>query len=245
MQKTTREGLWGFGLLIMLGLILSVYLVTSTLQTIILKQGKITVKGYAERKIDSNFTTWQGKLNVRSDTLSKAYEQLKHQLDSVKTYLNKQGIDSKELSIAPVYTSILYKSDRNGHSTHDVEGYILSCDLTISSNQVELVTQVSEQVTELIQEGIELYSYKPQYFYTKIDELKIDLLGEAAKDAQARASQLASNSGSHVGLLRSATQGVFQITPAYSTSISDYGENDTSTIQKSIKAVVTMEYGIH
>ncbi len=245
MQKTTREGLWGFGLLIMLGLILSVYLVTSTLQTIILKQRKITVKGYAERKIDSNFTTWQGKLNVRSDTLSKAYEQLKQQLDSVKTYLNKQGIDSKELSIAPVYTSILYKSDRNGHSTHDVEGYILSCDLTISSNQVELVTQVSEQVTELIQEGIELYSYKPQYFYTKIDELKIDLLGEAAKDALARASQLASNSGSHVGLLRSATQGVFQITPAYSTSISDYGENDTSTIQKSIKAVVTMEYGIH
>lgn len=244
-MQATREGLWGLGIIIILGLILSVYLVTSTLQTILIKQGKITVKGYSERKIDSNFTTWQGKLNVRADTLQKAYDEIKKQLDTVRSYLIQKGIEENELSFSPIYTSILYELDAKGHSTHQIEGYQLYSDLMISSIQVDLVTRLAEEVTELIQQGIELHSYKPQYFYTKTDELKVELLGEAAKDALARASQLAQNSGSRVGLLRSATQGVFQITPAYSTSVSDYGENDTSTIQKSIKAVVTMEYSIH
>ena len=79
----------------------------------------------------------------------------------------------------------------------------------------------------------------------KIEELKINMQGEAAKDARLRAEELVSkSSGSKIGPLRSAQQGVFQITPAFSTSTSDYGEFDTSSIAKRIKAVVTMEYAI-
>jgi hypothetical protein len=95
-----------------------------------------------------------------------------------------------------------------------------------------------------MREGIRYESRAPEYFYTKLDDLKIQMLGEAAKDARNRAEQLVSASGAKVGPLRSAQQGVFQITPPHSTDTSDYGVLDTSTVEKSIKAVVTMEYGI-
>jgi hypothetical protein len=74
--------------------------------------------------------------------------------------------------------------------------------------------------------------------------LKIQLLGEATKNARMRAEELASNSGSQVGELKYASQGVFQITPVNSTDVSDYGIYDTFTIDKSINAVVTIEYSI-
>lgn len=239
------KGFWGLAITLALSLIFSVYLVTSTLQTIILKQGKISVKGYAERKITSDYAKWGGKLNARADNLPDAYKQLESNLEKVRSYIEKQGFDGKEFSISPVYTSLIYKQDEKGYATNIIEGYHLSYDLTIKSPKIESVKSLAEQIAELMKDGIEINSYRPEYFYTKFDELKIDLLGEAARDALVRASQLAANSKSQVGLLRSAAQGVFQITPLYSTTVSDYGENDTSTVEKSIKAVVTMEYGIY
>lgn len=109
---------------------------------------------------------------------------------------------------------------------------------------MELVTRISRESSELIKEGVEFNSSSPQYFYTKVNDLKIEMLGEATKDAKLRAEQLAINSGGKVGALRSAAQGVFQITTAYSTEVSDHGIYDTSTIEKSIKAVVTVQYSI-
>jgi hypothetical protein len=77
-----------------------------------------------------------------------------------------------------------------------------------------------------------------------IDTLKISMLAEASADAHLRANAMVSKSGSSVGSLLSCKQGVFQITDAHSTAVSDYGEYDTTSIDKRIKAVVTMEYEI-
>lgn len=74
--------------------------------------------------------------------------------------------------------------------------------------------------------------------------MKIQLLGEATKNARMRAEGLARNSGSEIGTLKYASQGLFQITPVNPTDVSDYGIYDTTTIEKSVKAVVTIEYSI-
>src|SRR4029077_8073817 len=96
----------------------------------------------------------------------------------------------------------------------------------------------------LIQDGIAFTSNAPEYYFTKLDDLKIQMLGQATKDARERAEQLAVNSRSKVGALRSASQGVFQITPPFSTEVSNTGQSDTTSIDKSIKALVTVEYAI-
>ncbi|CCJ33599.1 SIMPL domain-containing protein [Caloramator australicus] len=83
-----------------------------------------------------------------------------------------------------------------------------------------------------------------QYYYTKIADLKVDMLGLATKDAMQRAEQIAKNTGIKIGKLKSAKMGVFQITAPYSTEVSDYGIFDTMSINKEITAVVNCEFEI-
>ena len=72
----------------------------------------------------------------------------------------------------------------------------------------------------------------------------MELLAEATKNATARANVLAENSKGTVGVLISASQGIFQITAPASSDISSYGEYDKSTIMKEVKAVVTLEFRV-
>jgi uncharacterized protein len=84
-----------------------------------------------------------------------------------------------------------------------------------------------------------LESDPPQYLYTKLADLKIEMLAEATKDASTRAKQIAENSGCKLGAVRDARMGVMQINPLHSTSVSDAGNNDTTSMEKEITAVVS------
>lgn len=70
-------------------------------------------------------------------------------------------------------------------------------------------------------QGVEFQSNPPQYFYTKLADMKVKMLSLATKDTMVRAEQIASNAGSKVGALRAARMGVFQITPLYSNEVSN------------------------
>jgi hypothetical protein len=143
-----------------------------------------------------------------------------------------------------VRSEVLFGRDAKGMPTHEVEGYALSQQIRVHSEDIDLVMRVSKESAQLIRRGIELSSWPPEYFYTGLHELKISMLGEATADARRRAEELASRSGSRIGPLRWARQGVFQITPAHSTEVTDYGRNDTTSREKSIKAVVTVRYAL-
>ncbi|HSI88332.1 MAG TPA: SIMPL domain-containing protein, partial [Pyrinomonadaceae bacterium] len=97
----------------------------------------------------------------------------------------------------------------------------------------------------LINQGILIESKPPQYYYNAIGDLKVEMLGEAAKDAKERAERIASSTGNSIGSVRSARMGVMQITAADSTEVSDYGVYDTSTIEKDMTAVVNVSFAIN
>jgi hypothetical protein len=114
----------------------------------------------------------------------------------------------------------------------------------IRSTDVDGITRISREATELINQGIALESMAPEYLYTKIQEAKVEMLAAAARDAKLRAEQIAEATESEIGAVRAARMGVLQITPAYSVEVSDYGINDTSSLEKDITAVVSMEFEI-
>lgn len=237
-------GLFLLGLTLAFGIIFGAYFISAALKKIKLNNGTITVKGYAEKKITSDFAKWECELSIPQSELKEAYEKLVKDRQRLIDFLVGQGIKHEDIKFSPVNMQALYKINNEGYTLHEIEGYKLSQNLSVTSNDVQKIGKIATDVTQLLQEGIHLYSAYPQYHYLKLDELKIAMLGEAAKDAKNRATQLAFNSGSKVGELRSAQQGVFQITPAYSNTCSDYGECDISSVEKTIKAIVTMEYGI-
>jgi hypothetical protein len=144
----------------------------------------------------------------------------------------------------PINTETIYKKNDKGNDTNDIEAYRLSQSVEIHSKDVDKVTQLSRQSTELINQGVEFTSFSPEYFYTKLDELKIEMLAKATENAKQRAQNMAQATGNKIGFMRSAKMGVFQITPMNSTEVSDYGVNDTSSLEKRVTAVVTVSFAI-
>ncbi len=230
--------------LLAISIIGSTFLVTKTMRQIKFGQGTIYVKGCAEKEIQSDFVIWRGTINTMASTQIEAYEKLEKNLNQLRQYLLSQGINAEQVEYSSISTSIIYGRNDQGHTTNKIEAYELNQSFSIASSDITRVAKIARDITSLIKEGVSINSYSPQFLYLKLDELKISMLGEAAKDARSRAEELVSKSGSQVGSLRSAQQGVFQITPVFSSSVSDYGEFDTSSVGKKIKAVVTMEYAI-
>lgn len=237
-------GLLGLGVALALGLVASAHLVSEALLEIKQESRALVVKGFAERAIVSDYAVWQGSFTTRAADLQTAYAELARHRELLTAFLAGRGVADGSFELFPVTTQVLFARDAQGGYTNQVEGYALSQQLRVGSSDIDLVTGISEDSSELVRQGVELASDRPQYFYTQLGDLKISMLGEATQDARRRAEVLAENGGGAVGALLSAQQGVFQITPARSTEVSDYGQNDTSSREKTIKAVVTVSYAV-
>ena len=225
-------------------LIICTFITTQAFKQIKVGSGNISVKGCAEKEIRSDFVTWSGTISAGGVTEMEAYEKLEKQINILQKKISTLNYPVDQVEFSPVSFSIKYELNDKGYSTNHVQSITLHKEFSLASSDIFLITKLSQEITSLFKEGITIVSHPPKYFYSKLDDLKIAMLGSAAADAYQRAEKIVSSSGARVGPLRSAHQGVFQITPVYSNSVSDYGEFDTSSIDKRIKAVVTMEFGI-
>ena len=205
---------------------------------------QISVTGSATKEIRSDYIVWNGEFSRREANLKTAYSNLKFDLDKVKAYLNSKGVKDDELTIWQVATETIYKKNDKGNDTNDIQGYRLSQGIEIRSYGVDKIDRVTKEVTELINQGIEFTSPAPQYFYTKLDELKIEMLAKATENAKQRAESMVRATGNKIGFMRNAKMGVFQITPITSTDVSDWGVNDTTSFDKKVMAVVTVSFAI-
>ena len=232
------------GLPVAIALVICAIIIANTIETVKLANQTITVKGFAEKRILSDLIVWRGGFTTRGTTITEAYGTLENHSNLVKKYLTSKGIPAEQIVFSSVITRTLYRFDPQGRPTTDITGYELIQNLEVQSQEIDKIAEIARKSTELIDQGVLFRSDPPQYFYTKLGELKIEMLGEATRDARERAEQLAVNSKSKVGKLRSASMGVFQITAANSPEVSDYGIFDTSNKEKDVKAVVTVSYSI-
>ena len=231
------------GATLALGFTYSAHLMSSAIVSF-KHQNTIKVKGIAEKAITSDSARWSATWTRRSTTLKEGYAELEVQRDVVKKFLSDAKVPESDCTYSAVSTETVFKKDENGRTSNEVFGYVLNQSVEIKSKDMRLVETVSKSITELIKEGIEIQSHRPEFIFTGLEQLKLELLGNATKNAYDRAKALAENSRGKVGALNSASQGVFQITPVDSTDVSDGGEYDTTTIEKKVKAVVTLEYHI-
>jgi hypothetical protein len=241
---TSTLGFLLLGLSLAIGLVAAAAIVSSSLERIKLAGDKITVKGYAEEKVVSDAGTWRATVTVRAPDLQSGYRRLDADTVRVMAMLGTVAGDSAAVSIAPINARPQYEIGPGGMQTGRIMGYELDRNFELSSGDVALIGRVAAQASSLISEGVNINSWPPQYFYNDLNAVKVRLIGAATRDAQQRAEQFASGSGVTVGALRSASQGVFQITRPNSTETADYGSYDTGTVEKVVKAVVTVEYAV-
>lgn len=205
---------------------------------------QIGVTGSATKEIKSDYIVWVGTIVKREADLKAAYKNLKEDLEATKKYLFSKGITEKEFIIYSVTTETVYKKNEKGNDTNDIQGYRLTQAIEIRSGEVDKITKIARESTELIDQGIQFESKEPEYFYKKLDELKLEMLSMATKNAKQRAENMAKATGNKIGFMRSAKMGVFQITPITSTDVSDWGTNDTTSLDKKVMSVVTVSFAI-
>jgi hypothetical protein len=233
---------WLVALILALGVLCSAMVVTLGYVKTRTQPNLITVTGSAKKQIISDYVTWKCTFSRQSPSLPEAYRQLEEDLKTVKAYLSEKGFRDQDYTVSSINTIVNNVVLPNGMYSNQVESYRLGQDIEISSSEVDKVTALSRESTQLIEKGVQIQSYPPMYFYTKIADLKVDMLALATQDARNRASKIAENSGSQLGKLKTAKMGVFQITPINSNDVSDYGINDTSSIEKEIMSVVNCTF---
>ncbi len=207
-------------------------------------QHTISVKGAAQQIIKSDYIVWDCTFTRRGTSLQTAYKELKGDLDSVLAYMAAKQVDKNDMHINQIATTRVYQKDKNDRKTNIIDSYELSQSIEIRSSDIDKIDAIAHQSTELIDQGINFESATPNYFYTKIDSLKVEMLAKATENARLRAESMVSSVGNKIGGLQSAKMGVFQITPVTSTDVSDYGENDTSALDKKVIVVVNASFSI-
>ena len=204
----------------------------------------ITVTGSARRRIKSDLVVWKAAVSYQTPTLADAYRSLSDTVPRVKAYLIGKGIAENQITVSSISSQTLHGKTSGGEETAEITGYSLKQELEVRSTDVDKIAQVAREATELINQGILIESMPPAYLYTKLGDLKVEMLAEAAKDAKVRAQQIAQSTGGSIGSVRTARMGVLQITAADSTEVSDSGMNDTSSLDKDITAVVNIGFAV-
>jgi hypothetical protein len=178
--------------------------------------------------------------------LKSAYTQLKDDENKIRTYLKNKGVQDAEMVFSAVSINKIFNTRYNGEGKEigtDFGGYNLKQNVTVESKDIEKVEKISREVTELIESGIEFNSSSPSYYYSKLSELKVDLLANASADAKLRATTIAKNSGGGLGSLKKATMGVFQITGQNSNEDYSYGGAfNTSSKNKTASITIKIDY---
>lgn len=228
------------GLLLAFGLIVAVKSGVSPFA-----KNSVTVTGSAYEIVQSDSGNLEVSLSVRRPTKAIAYSTAKKQLPEILKYLESKGFDvKKDVDVKSINGYESYRYTPNGVNTNEIAYYQLSQPITIKSDDVNKIKKVSLDITSLMDKGIDVDVRNANYSYSKLSDLKVDLLNRATKDAKQRASAMLKSTNNRVGKIESVRMGVFQITPVDSTDVSDMGINDTSTIEKKITAVSNVTFKV-
>ncbi len=204
----------------------------------------ITVTGSAKRDIISDFAILRGTINSTSSGAADAFRKLEAQKPALYDYLAKQGFPKDKVVLNAVVSNSVYELTPSGAMTNNVVGYNYSQRFEIQSEDCQKIKNISLDISSIVEKGVNFTVDQPEYYFTKIAKLKIEIQAEAAKDAYIRATKIAEASNSKIGVLRNARMGVLQITPKNSNAISDSGINDVSSVEKEITAVVNASFEI-
>src|ERR671913_150537 len=164
----------------------------------------ITVTGSARKRITSDLVIWRSAISYQAPVLSDAYRSLSEAVPKVKAYFVSKGIAENQITVSSISSQTLHGRNSDGIETSEITGYSLRQELEVRSKEVEKIGKIAREATELINQGILLESMAPEYYYTALGTLKIEMLGEAAKDAKTRAEKIAESTGGSIGAVKTA-----------------------------------------
>jgi len=200
----------------------------------------VSVVGAATQRFDSDIVKWRITVNRNTGMtdVNQGYSAIQGDVKYLRDLLKARGLSESDLTIQPVNTYPSY--DREG----TVSGYSIQQGMFVITSAIAAVESLALNPAAFVAKGIMLQNSNLEYFYSKLADVKLQLLALATEDARKRADELVRNSSVKLGKITGLRQGVFQITEPFSTEVSDYGVYNTQTKQKEITVTVRASFEI-
>ena len=194
----------------------------------------VTVKGLSEREVSADRAWWSIQGRYGGNSIGAVQSELDRHENKVMTFLEDQGFSSDEAKVDNIN---IFQNQYQGAT----DRYSAEIRISITSDDVAKIETAASKIGDLIAEGILLtgdkWSNGPKYYFTDFVEIKPVMLAEATVEAKKAADEFAKNSGSAVGKIKQANQGVFRILPANRTN-----ESEEFFRNKLIRVVSTVQY---
>ncbi|MCM1034000.1 MAG: SIMPL domain-containing protein [Paludibacter sp.] len=232
-------------LILGISILLSVLVLSFTFLSYARNHDTVSVTGLGETVFSADQIVWQGRIVTDNIDQLQGYRKIEEDSRMVLNYLKQQGIEDAEVTFSFVNVDKNYESvyQNGNYAGSRFKNYALSQTFTITSAKVDNVERISREISSLIAKGVNVESFTPQYYYTGLNDLKLELIEKASRDARLRAENVVSNAGAKLGKAVSARLGVFQITAATGEEEYAYGGTfNTSSREKKARITVRMEY---
>lgn len=242
-----------------LGLAGSTYIAATTWRDVRKPPEKdnIRITGSAKKRIVSDLIQWSATIESKGNDRTAAYVSLKGGTDKAVAFLKAQGIKPDDIKTQSASITEEFEMVREDKvlpgttvplrtETRKSTGFRAIQVVSVSSADVPQIEKASREITSLLEQGVFVTSNAPNYYYTRLGELKLEMLAEAAKDARNRAENILRSAGNTgIGQLVESSMGIININPANSTETSTEGNNDTSSYEKDIITIVRAEYKVN
>lgn len=205
------------------------------------RRDTITVTGSARYPITANQVSWRLVVKSQAPNAGAASRRLRRQVATVRSFLAGKGIPAGDVTVPPI--SVQPVTRRISRKQVKSE-YAVTQMFQITTGEVDKVESAAGSVSTLLEEGLNVAVGRLSYVSTELSEARLKALQAATKNASERAKTIVEGVGGHLGGVREAGLGVYQIVPRNSNEISDYGINDTSTKEKDVVAVVSVTFGV-
>ncbi len=239
-----------------IAILLTAMVIGSAIKNRNVAEDTISVVGLGTRDFESDEIYWSGGYSVKAGTAKEAFDAINRDKEKVKAFFLSKGFTEAEFSFSGVNFSKSYRNivlETNGETTKTesiFDGYIASQSVNFSSKKnptlMKKIEEVIDKTAELINSGIEFEGNSVQYLYSDLPSLKHNLIENATKDANERAIKIATTADGHLGKLKDASMGVFQITGQGSVEEDSYGGNfDTYSKKKTARITVRLTYNLN
>ena len=241
------------GVCLLLGLVFGGWVLGSQIKETRLADRYVTVKGLVERTVKSDSAIWPVTFKETGNDLQQVYAKSEEDRAAVLKFFSAQGIMQQEISVGQIQVTDKQANEYGGNNQGGPR-YIVQQTVTVSSNDVDKIAKAGQKTAQLLQAGIIVvggYGQGIRYMFNGLNALKPDMITEATKNARAAADRFAADSGSQVGSIRSANQGVFSISAADAGSGvgpgdegggGGVGQSPDASIMKKVRVVSTVDY---
>ncbi len=228
--------------IIAIGIALAGWFVGSNYYNAKMSNRVVVVKGTAEQEVVADSVVWNLRSVYNGNDLADVLQRVEHGKSFISSFLKKHGIEDSEIELQGIDVRDRHAQEYSGNN-QNASRFIVYQTLTVRTQKLDNISNATQSVNELVNAGIILVDDTgtgtgPLYLYTKLNDIKPAMIAEATKNAKAAAEQFAKDSGSKVGGIKNANQGLFQISGVGQIS----WQPEERSKKKIVRVVTTIEY---